>query len=328
MRRILSISKQSLIEFYNDNCMSNGAAVAYYTIFAMPPLLAVVFMIATTFTSQEQIELTMNRQFGLPLTQEAESRRQAQSRLEEIAGRTRVRTEGNTLSQATGIALLLISATAVLAQLQYALNDAWGIEPDPAQGGLKNFVLKRVLSLGMIIVMGLLLLVSLVLSIMIEELIRLLDVPSGTVLQVLIRLLNDLASLAVATALFTVAFKILPDAWSSWSDVWKGGLMTGILFVIGKSVISWYLRFSNVGFTWGGAAASLVAILVWVYYSSLIMLLGAEFTQVWARRYGKGIEPVAGAVRTVAEKRLVRESGEEVEQRTEKSNEPQPESPD
>jgi membrane protein len=213
------------------------------------------------------------------------------------------------ISKIVGILVLVFSATGVLAQLQHALNRAWEVEPDPEQSGIWSFVFKRLLSLGMIVVVAFLLLVSLVLTTLVDELVGLVTGgSSGVWVTVVGVLLNSLVTLALATVLFAAMFKLLPDARMRWKDTWVGAFITALLFVIGKSLLGWYLESSNMGSTWGSAAGSMIALLVWVYYSSLIVLFGAELAQVWANRYGSGIEPAKGAVRIVEEKRHLRGS--------------------
>lgn len=213
------------------------------------------------------------------------------------------------VSKVIGIIVLIFSATGVFAQLQHALNRAWEVEPDPEQSGIWTFLFKRLLSLGMIAVLAFLLLVSLVLTTMVEEIVGLVTGGSmGTFAVVIGFILNALVTLAVATLLFAAMFKVLPDARMRWKDTWVGAFITAVLFVIGKTLLGWYLENSDIGSTWGSAAASMIAMLVWVYYTSLIVLFGAELAQVWANRYGAGIEPAKGAVRIVEEKRHVRGS--------------------
>ncbi|MCA9071030.1 MAG: YihY/virulence factor BrkB family protein, partial [Planctomycetaceae bacterium] len=165
------------------------------------------------------------------------------------------------------------------------------------------FVLKRALSLGMLIVIGLLLLVSLVVTTLIDEFTAWLQ--TGYFDQDMFGLmlvLNNILAFGFAGVLFSVAFKFLPDAKIQWRDVWVGAGVTAFLFVVGKGLIGWYLQFSHAGSSWGTAAASLIGVLVWVYYTSLIVLLGAEFTQSWAMTFGSGLKPASGAV-LVAEKK-------------------------
>jgi membrane protein len=181
------------------------------------------------------------------------------------------------------------------------LNRAWEVKPDPDQGGVWSFITKRVLSFGMVIVVAFLLLVSFVLTTIIDELTGLLQgsAPSGAMIALGI-VLNNAAAFLVAMLLFASMFKVLPDADMAWRDVWVGAASTAVLFVVGKALIGWYVQHSDLASGWGSAAASMIGVLVWVYYSCLILLFGAELTQVWASKYGQGIEPSPGAVRAEA----------------------------
>lgn len=324
MGKVYGWLKQAVSEFFEDECMNSGAALAYYTIFSLPPLLALIFYIAGLFgASQEQIQRVVNDQLGVPIAEqqaegqggesaEGESQEEQPGSLTTLAGRESGQTDIGAglgpLSKVVGVLILIFSATGVFAQLQFALNRAWEVEPDPDQGGVFSFLTKRLLSLGMILVIAFLLLVSLVLTTLLEELTRMvLGQPPDEQGKVVSFILNNLVALVVAIILFAAMFRILPDANMRWRDTWVGATMTAVLFIIGKSLIGWYLGSSKIGSSWGTAAASLVAMLVWIYYSSLIVLFGAELTQIWARRFGSGIEPEEGAVRTKKEKRHIRE---------------------
>jgi membrane protein len=260
----------------------------------------------------------VRRQIGLPtseLTQDSEQALPTADTGEKATGfgdlsslveRRRQQTDSvqalGPVSRLVGVGILLFSATGVLAQLQLGLNRAWKVAPDPEQGGWKNFVMKRVTSLGMIVVIAFLLLVSLVLTTILDELIELLRRQSTDgFMPVLVIVLNNVASIVMATILFAAVFKVLPDVTMRWKDVWMGALMTALLFVIGKGIIAWYLQRSQIGFSWGSAASSMVSLLIWVYYSSLIVLFGAELTQVWSNRFGAGTRPTDGAARMVQE---------------------------
>ena len=206
-----------------------------------------------------------------------------------------------------GIVGLILGATGAVGQLQQALNRAWNVEPDPNQGGIKAFLGKRVFSLGMILGIAFLLLVSLVISAAISGLGDRLNtlMPaglSGPVLQVI----NIVLSLAIIGFLFAAMFKVMPDAKIAWRSVWVGAAVTTVLFVIGKFLIGFYLGQSNPGQAYG-AAGSLAVLLLWIYYSALIVLFGAEFTETWAENRGEGIEPEPGAVRVRREKQRVGE---------------------
>lgn len=194
--------------------------------------------------------------------------------------------------------LLLFAATGLFAQLQHALNRAWAVEPDPERGGILRIALKRIASLGMILVIAFLLITSLALTTILDDTSATLfgGAPEGLAIGLGIAL-DNLTTFVVATLLFAAIFKVLPDAQITWRDVWIGAASTAILFVVGKTVIGLYLDNFDVGSGWGAAAASTVGALVWVYYSSLIVLFGAELTETWATEHGRRIEPAAGAVR-------------------------------
>ena len=323
-----TIFKATVNDFSEDECLSGGAALAYYTIFSLPPLLAIVFVIAHWLgVPQEKIDQIVREQLGMPTAslnaasnhapdsqqprgqQPDAQAAEGQQGLGTIAEKAQVPGEGSLFSRIASIAILIFSATGLLAQLQVSLNRAWEVEPDPEQSGIKNFAMKRVLSFGMIIVVAFLLLVAMVVTTLIDEILSWISsgVP-GTLQMVLAHLLNAFSTLVVAALLFAAMYKILPDAKVQWRDVAVGAFVTALLFVVGKTLIGLYLQSSDVGSGWGAAAGSMVSILVWVYYTSLIVLFGAEFTQVWAQSRGRKIEPVEGAVRKVEEKRIIRDS--------------------
>jgi membrane protein len=213
---------------------------------------------------------------------------------------------GSLVGKILGLLALVFGATGAFAQLQQALNRAWEVKPDPSEGGLMNFLTKRVLSFGMVLTIALLLVVSLAASALLSGLFTQVESVLGPVGAVFAWIGELLVSLGLFTLLFAAIFKVLPDAEVAWRDVWVGALVTAALFVIGKFLIGFYLGRSNPGEAFG-AAGSVVVILVWLYYTSLILLAGAEFTQVWAKRYGSRIEPDDDAVRVVEEERVVEE---------------------
>jgi membrane protein len=298
----MSAIRKAVRDFSDDECMTSGAAIAYYTIFSLPPLLVVVFFVAGQFgVSEATIDRVIKDQLGMPLTDE-----QTQQAAEGGVGGGAVVERLGPLGKAIGIAVLVFSATGVFGQLQFALNRAWEVESDPHRGGVFRFELKRLLSLGMIIVIAFLLLVSFVLTTMIDELVQsVLGKQPGPAGVVVGEVLNSVVTLAVGTLLFAAMFNVLPDAKMRWRDTWVGAGMTAFLFVVGKALIGVYLNNADVGSAWGGAAAAMIALLVWVYYSVLIVLFGAELTQAWANRVGSGTEPERGAVRIVEEKHRV-----------------------
>ncbi len=326
MNKLFRALKRAAADFSDDECMASAAAIAYYTIFSLPPLLVLVFFLAGLFgVSHERVAEVMKEQVGIPAdavsgdasggeTADAEgSDPQASGAgLTQVADRAKGQSTGpaalGPLARIIGIVLLVFSATGVFVQLQTALNRAWEVEPDPEQGGVMNFLLKRLLSLSMIVVIAFLLLVSLILTATLEEITQMiLGREPGTVGTVIGMLLNALVTFAVATLLFAAMYKLLPDAKLQWRDTWIGAGMTAFLFVVGKLLLGWWLQRSETGATWGTAAGSLIAVLVWVYYTSLIILFGAELTQSWMNISGREIQPEKGAVKIKEEKRILRD---------------------
>ncbi len=307
MGKAFQFVKRAAADFTDDDCMSSGAAIAYYTVFSLPPLLVIVILVANWFgVSHAQIDNVIRQQLGVPTTvmagggeASAENGEKSQSSSGPQAAQLATKTlegEGSVWTKIIGVAVLVFSATGVFAQLQYTLNRVWEVEPDPAQGGIKAFLMKRIFSLGMVVVIVFLLLVSLVVTTVMEHLVGYVTGGAESGLAVALGVvLNIVMTLLGGTLLFAAMYKVLPDVKMSWRDVWIGAAVTAGLFVVGKTGLGWYLKSADVGSGWGNAAASLVALLVWVYYSSLIVLFGAEVTQVWATEYGQGIQPAAGA---------------------------------
>ena len=298
--RFFRVLKKAAGDFSEDDCMSTGAAMAYYAIFSLPPLLVLVVMIAGYFgIKPDRIQKMVQNQWGVGSASAGDEQGQESGALGTAFQKAEEKPKPGhfgIVSRIVGGAILLFSATGLFAQLQYALNRVWEVKPDPKQGGIWAFITKRLLSFGMVLVVAFLLLVSFVLTTIIDELIAYFQqAPEGSAI-VLGIVLNNLAAFVVATLLFAAMFKVLPDAEMAWCDVWVGAVITALLFVVGKTAIGWYLQNSDLGSGWGTAAASMIGVLVWMYYSSLILLFGAELTQVWASEYGRGIQPASGAV--------------------------------
>lgn len=301
LRESYRLFSTTIAEFVEDDCMSMAAALAFYTLFSLPPLLLIsVTLVSTLFPfTRQQVSEEVQYQINALIGQQAGE--QAVAMLE-TAGQT----GPSTAATIFGIGVLLFAATSVLAQLQYSLNVAWEVEPDPAQGGLKNFLVKRVFSLAMLLAIAFLLLVSLLVTAALEAFDkRIQEWFISTAATTIIKAVNFVLSLVVVTFLFGATYRVLPDARITWRDVSVGAAVSAVLFAIGKHLIGIYLGNSQIGSAYG-AASTLAIILIWVYYASLIMLLGAEFTQVWARRYGTGLRPIRGAVRAVRTKEHVR----------------------
>ena len=301
-----ALLKSAAQDFADDDCPRMAAALAYYTVFSLPPLLFLIITIAGVAFGQEAAEGQVEQQVTSLVGPDAAG--QVQTMIQNASEQT----SGGTIATILGIIALVFGATGVFAQLQDALNAAWEVEPDPEVSGLKNFIFKRVLSLGMILGIGFLLLVSLALSALLTGAGgAIASLLPGEASDVLLQIINFALSFVVVALLFAAIYKVMPDAEIAWRDVWVGAAGTALLFVVGKFLIGLYLGNTDAGSAYG-AAGSLAIILLWVYYSAMIVLFGAELTQAWAKRYGQGIRPDDGAVRVVEEKQHLR--GEEAEE--------------
>jgi len=292
----LQIAKAAWKDFGEDECSVRAAALAYYTVFALPPLLILLITVAGLIWDPQEVERAITSQSAGMIGQSGGEQ------ISTIIAEADRPGAGGVIATIASIAGLLFGATGAFIQLQGALNRAWEVKPDPEQGGMKSFITKRLFSIGMVLGVGFLLAVSLALTSLITAFGTAIGGGlSGPVLQTL----NFVVSFVVIAALFAAIFKVLPDARIAWRDVWIGGIATAILFNIGKWAIGFYIGRSNPGSAYG-AAGSLAVLMLWAYYSAMILLFGAEFTQQWAKQRGAGIEPEEGAVRVVEKETHVR----------------------
>jgi membrane protein len=273
---ISGLLKDTFSEWRADNASRLGAALAFYSLFSMAPLLIIVISIAGLVFGQEAAQGRVVAELQGLVGQDAA--RSIESIIENARSPA-----SSIIAALAGILALLAGAAGVFGQLQDALNIIWEAPPRPARTVLK-LIQDRFLSFTMLLGTGFLLLVSLIasaaLAAMNDSLARLMAI-STSVLQVV----NIIVSFAVVTLMFAMIFKLLPDVQIAWADVWIGAAATALLFTIGKFLIGLYLGKSSTASTYG-AAGSLVTVLLWVYYSAQILFLGAEFTQVYARRCG------------------------------------------
>lgn len=278
--------KESFKEWKEDGALSLGAALAYYTIFSLAPMLLIAISVAGLVFGREAAQGELVGQMRELLGQQGAE-----------AIQTMVANAGKhgsgVLGTLIGVATILFGATGVFAQLQTSLNRIWDVEAKPAKG-IWGFLRTRILSFGMVLGIGFLLLVSLVISAAIAAMDTYVTglFPGA---EVLIGIVSALIGLALITVLLAMIYRFLPDVKIAWRDVWIGAAITAVLFLIGKVLIGLYLGNSSVASTYG-AAGSLVILLLWIYYSSQILFFGAEITQVYASRYGTGIVPSEHAV--------------------------------
>ena len=271
----LGMLRAAARDFMEDKCPMRAAALSYYTAFALPPLLILLTMIAGAVWSPDEVAGALESQFaGMIGPDGARTVRDMVNTGER---------SGGALGTILGFAGLLFGATGALVSLQDALNAVWEVRQDPRTGGLKNFLLKRLLSLGMILGLGFLLVVSLAVSTVLSAL--------GDVIgneSVIMQVVGVLVSLSVLSVIFAAIFKYLPDVEVRLGDVWAGSLVTAVLLEVGKLLLGLYLGSRNPGSAFGVASA-LAVLLVWIYYAAMLVLLGAELTQQLAARRGHTI---------------------------------------
>ena len=281
IKTISKLLKETFQEWQQDKVSRLAAALAYYTVFSITPLLVIAIAIAGAVFGQEAAKGEIVSQInGLVGDQGAKAIEVALANADQpnISG----------AASLISIAILLLGASGVFAQLQEALNTIWNIKAKP-NGGIWEFIRKRLLSFGMVLAIGFLLLVSLLVSAALSGIGKFETsiLPGFTLIW---QIINFAISFGFITLLFGLIYKYLPDAKIKWDDVIVGAIITALLFTFGKFIIGLYLGRGSLGSAYG-AAGSLVIFLAWVYYSAQILLFGAEFTQVYARKFGKKITP-------------------------------------
>ena len=286
-KEAFSLLKTTFFEWLDDQAPMLGAALAYYTVFSLAPLLIIsIAMAGLVFGAEAAQGQIFDQLRGLLGDAGGKA-------MEEIVQSASAEPKTGVVATVIGFVTLLFGASGVFGQLQASLNIIWGVQPKPGRGIL-GIIRDRILSFGFILVVGFLLLVSLLLTAAIAFVGKQFEamIPG---MEALIQLLNSILSLAVITLLFAMMFKILPDANIAWRDVWIGAFITALLFTIGKFALGFYLGRSGVASSYG-AAGSLIVLLIWVYYSSQIVFFGAEFAQVYANRFGSHVTPSSNAI--------------------------------
>jgi len=274
---VTTLVKETVTRWTEDKASALAAALAYYSLFSLAPLVLIAVAVAGLVFGHQAAEGELYSQVA-GLIGDASAKA-----LQEIVARMNQEQGGGVVATIVGVATLLFGATGVFAQLQDSMNTIWKAR-SPTTNGLLDFLRVRLLSFSMVLGIGFLLLVSLVLSAVLSALGDYLGtfLPGGAAVG---HALNATVSLAVVTVLFAMIFKFLPDTRVAWKDVVLGALVTSFLFTIGKFAIGFYLAKASVASSYG-AAGSVVILLLWVYYSALILYFGAEFTHVYAMRHG------------------------------------------
>jgi membrane protein len=278
-KSIWNLLKTIVIKWLDDDPFQSAAALSYYTLFSLAPLLIISIAVAGFVFGHEaahnQIVMTLQGLVG------RESAEAVQAMIQSASNRP----ESGMLSSLIGGIVLLFGAGGVVGQLQTSLNAVWGVKAQ-SDSGVREFIRKRFISFAMVLAVGFLLLVSLTISALISGVAQFMGGLIGEA-ALIAHVLDVLLSFGFITLLFATIYKLLPDVEIQWNDVLTGAAMTSILFTIGKSLIGLYLGSSAITSIYG-AAGSIITVLLWVYYSALIFLLGAEFTQVYAGMYGSG----------------------------------------
>ena len=291
-RKALPLVRGAIDLWLERNAFQHAGALAFYTLFSLAPLVIIVVSIIGAVYGEEaargQVSTAIQGLVGV----------QASEAIEEAVRSSRVE-EAGLLPTVLGIGALLFGSTTVFAQMQASLNNFWGVVARPSRSGVAVFLKTRLLSLGLVLIIGFLLLTSFLISMAIVALIRFAEmwIPVPPLVMAAVDLV---LSLAVATALFATIFKMLPDVVLHWRDVWKAGAITAALFVSGQFLISLYLTTMAPASTYG-AAASLVLVLMWVYYSSLIVFFGTAVSKMSILQRGDEVVPKRTAVRVVME---------------------------
>jgi membrane protein len=288
---VFSLLKQTFQEWLQDKAPQLGAALAYYTVFSLAPLILVLLAIVGVVFRDDPAGVwnKLTQQMSYFLDQSAVQVVQNIAQNASQPGKS-------TIATIIGIALALFGATGVFGQLQDALNTIWGVKAKPG-AGIWGFLRSRFFSFALVAGVCFLLLVSLGIESALKAFSHYVQsvLPGGIFVAITVYLTFDFA---VVVLLFAMIFKFLPDVKIQWRDVWIGAIMTAILFVVGKWLLGFYLGSGAAGSAYG-AASSLITLLLWVYYSSQILLFGAEFTQVYAARVGRELTPDEHAVRVV-----------------------------
>jgi membrane protein len=272
---VWTLARDSVSAFIDDEALTRGAAIAFYTVTSIGPVLFIVVAIAGLVFGEDAARGAISSELGSLMGQQSAD-------LLQTAIENAARTSSGVIAAAIGIATLVITASGVFTEMQQTLNVIWRAEPRGTT--ISRLIRARAVSLGLVGALGFLLLVSLVISTLLSALSDYINayLPSG---HLILQTLTFVVSFGLIALLFGAIYKVLPDRKIKWHDVMIGALVTAFLFTIGKSLISLYIGSSTVASSYG-AAGSLIVVLLWIYYSAQIFLLGAEFTKVYASRHG------------------------------------------
>ncbi|RDV14334.1 YihY/virulence factor BrkB family protein [Pontibacter diazotrophicus] len=287
---VWGLLKETSSEFIDNNSWQKGAALAYYTIFALPPMLIIIISAGGYFFGEQAVSGEIYYQIKEVIG--AEGAYSVQKMVENVNEFSNI-----TLAAIAGVVALFIAATGVFISLQDSLNEIWYVKPKPKRGYVK-LILDRFLSFGMILIIAVILLLSLLVNAVLVAIGDFLTARFSSWVIYVLHFANFASVLLLMSFLFACIYKFLPDAKIKWRDVWVGALVTALLFVAFRGLIGFYLGTNDVGSVYG-AAGSVVVILTWVFFNSQIIFFGAVFTFVYSRKYGFNIYPADYAVRVI-----------------------------
>ena len=282
IKSIYTYLKQVFTEFAEDNILKYSASLAYYTVFSLAPVLIVIISICGVLFGKEAIQGHIYGQIKGLVGNDAAVQIQETIKNIHLTGH-------NIFATIISIIVLLIGATGIFGEVQDSLNKIWGLRIKTKKTWWK-LIINRLLSFSLILCIGFVMMVSLLLNALVSAFGTFLARYFSEFSVILVQLTDNVLTFIVTTFLFSLMFKVLPDAKIKWKDVLIGGLITSVFFTLGKLTIGYYLGSSNIASVYG-AAGSIMIIMVWVYYSSIILYLGAEFTKVYAKLHGGKIYP-------------------------------------
>ncbi len=278
------ITKLSFTDFFSSNCLKLSASLAFFTIFSLPGLLVVIIWVSNLFYGREQVEGSLYHQIEKFVGHNAATDIQS-------AIHTASTTVGTNFATIIGLAALIFGATSVFGEIQDSINRIWRLKAKPSKGfGFIKLVFNRLLSFSMVVTFGFIMLVSLVINGTMDYLLDHLTQRYPELTVVLVYILNMITTFLITAFIFAAIFKVLPDAKIKWKHVRIGACVTAVLFMVGRFVISYALG-QNRMYSAYGAAGSFIAILLWVYYSSMILYFGAAFTHAYVLHKGSRIYP-------------------------------------
>lgn len=283
LQKLLRVIKTASKRWFDKDPFHESAVIAYYAIFALPGLLVIIITLVGTFFGREAVNNQLAAQFSS--TMGIETARQIQDMIVQAS-----QLKNSVLATCIGIITILVGATGVFAEFQKSLNAIWEVKLDASKSGLWDVIRIRLFSFGLIISIAFLLIVSLLISALIAAFGYWLNSHFTDSFLLFLQIINYIISLLILTVLFALMFKILPDASIKWKHVWIGSVVTAILFEIGKFILGFYFGNAHPG-TGYGAAGSVILILLWVSYSSMIVFFGAEFTHAYATMFSGKVIP-------------------------------------